>query len=186
MGVTHSSCFHLKLINKYHYKWTQNLKQNSMETNHSESFQNGPKKKSFSNGWSKRSSTQFSPSPTPMDKPSLGCVMDRHWSPVLLCWMLGMRTVNWLQQMLSSVCKAGGKISLVTEVSQAASRCFGQEQHSRRLTSELLQGFFELVHHCTAQWAAVGQWAGLSPSPPRMLNRKSCLVFWMFSLELRV
>lgn len=36
--VTHSSCFHLKLISKYHYKWTLNLKQNSMETNHSESF----------------------------------------------------------------------------------------------------------------------------------------------------
>ena len=33
--MTHSSCFHLKLISKYHYKWTQNLKQSSMETNHS-------------------------------------------------------------------------------------------------------------------------------------------------------
>lgn len=36
---------------------------------------------------------------SPWTNPPWGRVMDMHQSPVPLCWMLGMRIVNWLQQM---------------------------------------------------------------------------------------
>lgn len=139
-------------------------------------------KKSFSNWWPRIFNTVL-----PMDKPSSGLCHGHAPEPsssLLDAWRENCK----LAPANAKLCLQSRRqnISLVTEVAQAASRCFGQEPHSRRLTSELFQGLFELVHHCTAQWAAVGQWAGLSPSLPRMLNRKSCLGFWMFSLELRV
>lgn len=170
--MTHSSCFHLKLINKYHYKWTQNLKQNSMETNHSKSFQNNPKERSFSNWWPPKKELQ--PSLSPWTNPPWGYVTDMHRSPVPPCWLLGMKNCKLAPtNALAVSAKQEAKFRLWQRwPRQRASWCFGQEPPPRKLTSETFRGLLELVHHCTAQWAAVSPWAALTPSPPRMLNRK--------------